>query len=146
MTKYYQQSLTGLLTAYWRVCTRCKFEKLEEMKYLSQVNAQEETTPGDKKVRLLQKEVDGTKTSRAENQMFTFQCEKSRRGLQVEVKQKRKHENNAKREEIASVGLANSQCSLGDSCAFKHEANKKGKGKGRPFTFSDRSITRKFEG
>ena len=67
------------------------------MKYLSQVNAQEETTLGDKKVRLLQKDVDGTKTSRAENQMFTFQCEKPRRGLQVEVKQKEKRKQFPKR-------------------------------------------------
>ena len=42
------KSLTDLPTAYWRVCTRCKFEKSEEMKYSLQVNAQERTV-GDKK-------------------------------------------------------------------------------------------------
>ena len=94
---------------------------------LSQVNAQE-TTPGDKKVRLLQNWVDGTKTSRAENQMFTFQCEKSRWGRQVEEKQKEKTKTTPK-EETASVRSRTANVRLEKHAHSSRTRTKKAKGR-----------------
>ena len=54
---------------------KMQIDKSEELKYLMQIYAQE-TTFGIKKKRLLQIEVDGSKTARAESQGFSFQSEK----------------------------------------------------------------------
>ena len=54
-------------------------EKSEELKYVLQVYAQE-TTCGDKKYDYCRWKLMLPKTSRAENQGFSFQCERSRRG------------------------------------------------------------------
>ena len=116
-----------------------RVDESEGLKYLLQVYAQE-TTVGDKKCDYCKIEVDGPKTSRAENQGFSCESEKPRRGQTCngnsdQGKSKRKRQIKCKkttpREETASVGSRRGQGSWGEACAFKHDPNKKGKGKGR---------------
>ena len=89
-----------------------RVDESEELKYLLQVYAQE-TTVGDKKCDYCKIEVDGPKTSRAENQGFSCQSEKPRRGQTCnrtsdQGKSERKRQIKCKkiypREETASVG------------------------------------------
>ena len=89
---------------------------------------------------LLQIEVDGPKTSRAENQRFSLQRDKSGRGQACiwsseQSENERKSEIQCKKDNSergdCTRWITRGQCSLGDSCALTHEPKKKGKGKGR---------------
>ena len=85
-------------------------------------------------LRLLQIEVDGPKTSQAENQRFSLQSEKPRRAQTCRAKEKRaekakKMPTTAPREKTASVGSRKANVQV-ESRAFKHDPNKQGRGKG----------------
>ena len=120
--KYYQHSLTDLLSAYWRVCTRCKLKCLK--------NCELEEW-------LLQKEVDESKKSRTVNWEFSFQYEKSRRGQfrdgsfdqRKKRKGKTKMSKTTPREETTSVGPRKTNVHMEKTHLFKYVPNKKAKGR-----------------
>ena len=138
-TKYHRRSLTGLLTAYLRVCTRCKLEKSDELKYLlASLRSRDDIRR--QKIRLLRIEVDGSQTSRSENQRFSFQSDKSRRGQtcnrssELRKRQRKRQgqclKNNCERGACV-CWMTKGHCSFGEACAFKRDPKKKGKREGR---------------
>ena len=76
---------------------------------------------------MLQIDVNGPKTSRAENQGFSFQSEKSRRG---ETCKRSSEQRKCDGERQRKCQQQLRECR--DSCAFMHEPHKTGKGKKRP--------------
>ena len=82
-TRYCQQSPTGLLTIYWRSLYKMQVEKSEELKNFLQVYSRERRCLATRRMffffcRL--KLMVQSHPSRAENQGFSFQSEKSRPG------------------------------------------------------------------
>ena len=114
---------------------KMQIEESEELKCVANIRSRVDVRRQE--IRPLQTEVYGPKTSRGENQRFSFQTDK--------IETRTDSKNDSERGDCRRW-IMKGQCSCRDSCAVKHEPNKKRQRKGTTsFTFSDKLTAPKFE-
>ena len=121
---------TDLLTTNWRVCTRCRLKTSEEMQYLLQVYSQE-TIFGEKR----NDNSDGSSWSEnissRRSKVLTSNGEIGADWTSEQRNSDKKRQIQMPKTTHCIRWAAKGQCSFEGACAFKHDPNKKGKGKVR---------------